>query len=57
MVFVTGPRQIGKTFLAKQIMQEYQNPEYLNYDVIEDRRIIHNRFVKQANLLPAGIII
>lgn len=43
MVFVTGPRQIGKTFLAKQIMQEYHSPEYLNYDVIEDRRIIHNR--------------
>jgi len=42
-VFVTGPRQIGKTFLAKQILQEYQHPQYLNYDAIDDRRIIRDQ--------------
>lgn len=42
MVFITGPRQIGKTFLAKQIMENFQKPQYLNYDNINDRRIIHN---------------
>lgn len=40
MIFVTGPRQIGKTFLAKQIMTEFKNPQYLNYDNSDDRKII-----------------
>lgn len=42
MVFITGPRQVGKTFLAKQIAQEFANPQYLNFDNIMDRRIINN---------------
>jgi predicted AAA+ superfamily ATPase len=40
MVFLTGPRQVGKTYLAKQIMQEYQNSIYLNYDDITHQKII-----------------
>ena len=40
MVFITGPRQVGKTWFAKQIMAFYKSPQYLNYDVEEDRRII-----------------
>lgn len=40
MVFITGPRQAGKTYLAKQIMTHFQRPLYLNYDSIEDRKII-----------------
>jgi len=40
MVFITGPRQIGKTFLAKQVMKEFNNPQYLNYDNFDDRKII-----------------
>lgn len=40
MVFVTGPRQVGKTYLAKQIMTEFQNPQYLNFDNILDQKII-----------------
>ncbi len=42
MVFITGPRQVGKTYLAKQIAENFSNPQYLNYDNIEDRRIINN---------------
>jgi len=26
MVFLAGPRQVGKTFLAKQIANNYKNP-------------------------------
>ncbi|MGE3317764.1 MAG: ATP-binding protein [Candidatus Berkiella sp.] len=40
MVFVAGPRQVGKTFLAKQIAATFKNPIYLNYDNINDRQII-----------------
>ncbi len=40
MVFVVGPRQVGKTWLTKDIMKEYKNPLYLNYDNITDRTLI-----------------
>ena len=43
MVFLTGPRQIGKTFLAKQLLSEFRSPQYLNYDAVSDRRIILNQ--------------
>lgn len=40
IVFLVGPRQAGKTWLAKDIAKEYVNSVYLNYDHIEDRKII-----------------
>ena len=30
MVFIGGPRQVGKTTMAKNIAQDYANPTYLN---------------------------
>ncbi len=38
MVFVGGPRQVGKTTLAKNI--EISNKTYLNYDSLVDKKII-----------------
>jgi hypothetical protein len=43
MVMITGPRQVGKTYLAKQIMSEFKKPQYLNFDSVEDRSIIISR--------------
>lgn len=40
MVFLTGPRQAGKTTLAKEIAKEYESSIYLTYDHFEDRKII-----------------
>lgn len=40
MVFLTGPRQAGKTTLAKSIEAEFASSAYLNYDHLEDRKII-----------------
>ena len=40
MVFLVGPRQVGKTTLAKALMARYPRAQYLNWDVANDRRII-----------------
>lgn len=40
MVFLTGPRQVGKTSLAKAIAEDYANSVYLNYDSFSDRKMI-----------------
>jgi len=40
MVFLCGPRQVGKTWLAKTIAQHFTKTTYLNYDRLEDREII-----------------
>lgn len=40
IVFLVGPRQVGKTWLAKQIAKEYKKTVYLNYNRFEDRAII-----------------
>ncbi|MBI3458780.1 ATP-binding protein [Candidatus Azambacteria bacterium] len=40
MVFIVGPRQVGKTWLAKKIMERYGHSLYLNYDSIEDRTMM-----------------
>ncbi len=39
-VLLTGPRQVGKTTLAKALQADYQRPQYLNWDVANDRRIL-----------------
>jgi len=43
MVFVTGPRQVGKTFLARDIQQNFSRTVYLNNDDVDDARTIRNR--------------
>jgi len=54
MVFLAGPRQAGKTTLAKNIAQEFKDSfVYLNYDRLEDRKII----VKEAWLPSTELII
>ena len=51
MVFLTGPRQVGKTTLSRQLIAQ-QGGQCLNYDVPADRALILNqRWSPQAPLL------
>ncbi len=40
MVFLTGPRQSGKTTLAGLIADKFPSAQMLNWDVLADRRVI-----------------
>ena len=52
MVFLVGPRQAGKTWLAKEIAKLFQHPVYLNYDRREDRTIIQSEgWLESTDLL------
>jgi uncharacterized protein len=40
MVIVTGPRQVGKTTLSKQLLPAFERAQYLNWDVSDDRSVL-----------------
>lgn len=43
MVFIVGPRQVGKTSLSKQIAKNFKHSLYLNFDDIDDRITIQKK--------------
>lgn len=44
MVFIGGPRQVGKTFLAKRLIRQFGG-DYCNWDIDDDRtRILEKNF-------------
>jgi uncharacterized protein len=43
IVFLVGPRQTGKTWLAKKIMRNFEGALYLNFDNSKDRETIRNQ--------------
>ena len=43
MVLLSGPRQVGKTWLAKALIAETLGALYLNYDDIDDRSLIKKK--------------
>lgn len=53
MVFIAGPRQVGKTTFAKNIGgQDYNHPLSLNWDNREDRKsILHGIFEAENDLI------
>jgi predicted AAA+ superfamily ATPase len=52
MVFLSGPRQCGKTTLAKQIMASYPTSLYLNWDsTLGKRAILKEEIDESANLI------
>ena len=52
MVFLAGPRQIGKTTLAKMIGGRYRQPVYLNWDNrVHRKAILQQQWLPEADLL------
>jgi predicted AAA+ superfamily ATPase len=43
MIFITGPRQVGKTYFSKTVGERFKKTIYLNYDDISDLKTIQNR--------------
>lgn len=40
MVIIVGPRQVGKTWIAREVMKHFAHTQYLNWDNPDDRAII-----------------
>ncbi|MDO8886503.1 ATP-binding protein [Candidatus Oleimmundimicrobium sp.] len=51
IVFIVGPRQVGKTWLALEIGKRFDNTTYLNYDSFEDSQIIKDESWLQSTEL------
>ena len=43
VVILTGPRQVGKTYLSRQLARYFKNPIYLNWDVPQQRVVLQNQ--------------
>jgi uncharacterized protein len=51
LVLLSGPRQCGKTTLAKMISEEFTNSLYFNWDVVTDkRRLVEDPYFFQGTL-------
>lgn len=40
MVFLSGPRQVGKSWLARELAKKFKKPLYLSWDNRQDREIV-----------------
>lgn len=40
MVLLSGPRQVGKSWLARDLATHFEKPQYLNWDNRQDREVI-----------------
>jgi len=52
MAFIVGPRQAGKTWLAKEIAKDFERSVYLNFDNLQDReQILQQTWLSSTDLL------
>jgi predicted AAA+ superfamily ATPase len=56
MVFLVGPRQVGKTTIAKKIQAKFQKSAYLNFDSVKDRRLILSGQSFIEDIFPLNVL-
>lgn len=56
MAFLVGPRQVGKTTIAKHIQSRYKESIYLNFDSLEDRKLIMSGQNFIEKILPTTVL-
>ncbi len=52
IVFIVGPRQVGKTWISKEVMQSFKNPLYLNFDNSD-----HLKTIKQKHFFGHDLVV
>ncbi|MBN1621457.1 MAG: ATP-binding protein [Endomicrobiales bacterium] len=40
MIFLSGPRQVGKTTFAKEVLKNFKNNLYFNWDIISNKKTL-----------------
>jgi predicted AAA+ superfamily ATPase len=50
MVFISGPRQAGKTTFTKSIAKDYNNSLYFNWDIIDEKQKLINEPLFYENI-------
>ena len=56
MAFLIGPRQVGKTTIAKHIQSQFKESIYLNFDSLEDRKLIMSGQSFIEKILPTTVL-
>jgi len=56
MAFLVGPRQVGKTTIAKQIQSNFKESVYLNFDIVKDREKILSGQSFIENIFPTNVL-
>jgi uncharacterized protein len=56
MVFLVGPRQVGKTTIAKKIQSRFKQSLYLNFDSVKDRQKILDGQSFIEDIFPLSIL-
>ncbi len=57
MAFLSGPRQVGKTTILEQYIQQRQFNRYVNWDNIEDRDALLRGYQNIINALPVDAVL
>jgi len=57
MIFISGPRQTGKTTLAKEIAKSFTNNTYFNWDITSSKKLLIEKpsFFEEINRLDESI--
>lgn len=56
MAFLIGPRQVGKTTISKHIRSQFKESIYLNFDSLEDRKLIMSGQNFIEKILPTTVL-